>query len=99
MHVLIIGPLTPRLRESLSKSLTEKISPGNQTNSEDLKEQKDQMLTISLQTRKAFKDCFCQMRDSISPLDKLAHLMTGLKVITNAVIILFFSCGEREVRV
>ena len=41
---------------------------------------------MSTSTMSAFRECFVQMRNSISPLDKLAHLLTALKVIVNSVI-------------
>ena len=41
---------------------------------------------MSASTMTAFRECFVQMRNSISPLDKLAHLLTALKVIVNSVI-------------
>ena len=41
---------------------------------------------MSTSTMSAFRECFVQMRNSISPLDKLAHLLTALKVIINSVI-------------
>ena len=40
---------------------------------------------MSATTMTAFRECFVQMRNSISPLDKLAHLLTALKVIVNSV--------------
>ena len=45
---------------------------------------------MSTSTMSAFRECFVQMRNSISPLDKLAHLLTALKVIVNSVINYFY---------
>ena len=82
MHALVIGPLTSRLRDSLRQNLTEKkANPSEHPNSE----MKNDDTFVTQQTMNAFKDCFIQMKNSASPLDKLAHMLTGLKVITNAV--------------
>ena len=90
MHALVIGPLTSRLRDSLRQNLMEKKSNPSQepltSNSDDNSEiMKNEVAFVTQQTLNAFKDCFIQMKNSVSPLDKLAHMLTGLKVITNAV--------------
>ena len=84
MHILIIGPLTSRLRESLLQNLSERNSQLS-TKPIDSEDSQQEIIVISEHTRRAFNDCFVQMKASVSPLDKLAHLMTGLKVITNSV--------------
>ena len=95
MHALVIGPLTSRLRDSLRQNLMEKKSNPSQepltSNSDDNSEiMKNEVAFVTQQTLNAFKDCFIQMKNSVSPLDKLAHMLTGLKVITNAVSFVFF---------
>ena len=82
MHSLIIGPLTCKLRESLRVHLSS--NPGIQGQASNEIEPAN-LLRLSKQTKNAFEECFIQMRNAVSPLDKLAHLLTGLKVITNAV--------------
>ena len=82
MHTLILGPLTVHLRESLRKHLTE-TKPKSQIDPLDPSSKPKNM---SASTLTAFRECFVQMRNSISPLDKLAHLLTALKVIINSVI-------------
>ena len=94
MHALVIGPLTSRLRDSLRQNLMEKKSNPSQepltSNSDDNSEiMKNEVAFVTQQTLNAFKDCFIQMKNSVSPLDKLAHMLTGLKVITNAVSFLY----------
>lgn len=86
MHILVIGPLTASLRESL-RLQTSTFS----TELPRLDEENNELLKLSPTTQNAFKECFIQMRNSISPLDKLAHLLTGLKVLTNAVSAFVFS--------
>jgi len=77
--------LTTRLREALVQHLTqEKPKP-----QQPLFPDGHQLLELSSQTKNAFRDCIQQMKTSVSPLDKLAHLLTGLKVVTNSV-------GEKE---
>ena len=101
MHALVIGPLTSRLRDSLRQNLMDKKSNPSQepltSNSDDNSEiMKNEVAFVTQQTLNAFKDCFIQMKNSVSPLDKLAHMLTGLKVITNAVSFLylcFLSCS------
>ena len=95
MHALVIGPLTSRLRDSLRQNLMEKKSNPSQepltSNSDDNSEiMKNEVAFVTQQTLNAFKDCFIQMKNSVSPLDKLAHMLTGLKVITNAVSFFIF---------
>jgi len=80
MHTLILGPLTVHLRESLRKHLTE-TRPKSQIDPLDPSSKPKNM---SASTLTAFRECFVQMRNSISPLDKLAHLLTALKVIINS---------------
>ena len=83
MHTLILGPLTVHLRESLRKHLSEN-KPKSQL--DPLAEPSYKPKNMSAPTLTAFRECFVQMRNSISPLDKLAHLFTALKVIMNSVI-------------
>ena len=95
MHALVIGPLTSRLRDSLRQNLMEKKSNPSQepltSNSDDNSEiMKNEVAFVTQQTLNAFKDCFIQMKNSVSPLDKLAHMLTGLKVITNAVSFVYY---------
>ena len=81
MHNLVIGPLTTRLREALAQHLTQEKPKPQQPLFPD-----GHQLELSSQTKNAFRDCIQQMKTSVSPLDKLAHLLTGLKVVTNSVL-------------
>ena len=92
MHVLVIGPLTSRLRDSLRQHLTEKKSNTTETTTDNSAIKNDDVAFVTQQTMNAFKDCFIQMKNSVSPLDKLAHMLTGLKVITNAVSHFLWNC-------
>ena len=87
MHALIIGPLTPRLRESLqhyyASTRTDTLNSTNSNTSEINK--------LNTRDKKAFEDCMKQVNESLSPLDKLAHLLTGFKVVSNAVCIWMYS--------
>ena len=87
MHALIIGPLTPRLRESLqhyyASTRTDTLNSTNSNTSEINK--------LNTRDKKAFEDCMKQVKESLSPLDKLAHLLTGFKVVSNAVCICMYS--------
>ena len=81
MHALVTSPLTSSLSQSLRQHLTETKSgvlPQDQIGDGEL-------VNLPQESIDAFKDCLNQMRCTISPLDKLAHMLTGLKVITNAV--------------
>ncbi len=40
---------------------------------------------INHEVKDAFYQCCLQMRDAISPLDKLAHLLTATRVVMNSV--------------
>lgn len=86
MHTLILAPLTPRLRETLGKHLMTAGTNNPRPSSPMPKSwpEEDRIL-LSQQTKNAFRDCLVRMRSSVSPLDKLAHLLTALKVLINAV--------------
>ena len=85
MHALIIDPLTTRLRESLqsyyasTRTDTLNSTASNTSSSETSK--------LNTRDKNAFEDCMKQVNESLSPLDKLAHLLTAFKVISNAVCI------------
>ena len=85
MHTLVLGPLTVHLRESLRKHLSSESKPKSQQLLEPLDPNTCKPKNMSTATLTAFRDCFVQMRNSISPLDKLAHLLTALKVVINSV--------------
>ena len=85
MNTLIIGPLTNYLRQSLQKHLQSIEKTALNT----IEEEEDSYKLKSTRDKMAFEDCMRQVKDTLSPLDKLAHLLTGIKVVSNAVSIFY----------
>ena len=79
MHALIIGPLTEYLRQSLQLHTKPNV-PNNPMETESAESDK-----LNSRDQMAFEDCMRQIKDTLSPLDKLAHLLTGIKVVSNTV--------------
>ena len=79
MHALIIGPLTEYLRQSLQLHTKPNV-PNNPMETESTESDK-----LNSRDQMAFEDCMRQIKDTLSPLDKLAHLLTGIKVVSNTV--------------
>ena len=89
MNTLIIGPLTDYLRQSLQQHLQSIENKTVSALNTITEESEDSYKLKNARDKMAFEDCMRQVKDTLSPLDKLAHLLTGIKVVSNAVSIVF----------
>ena len=89
MNTLIIGPLTDYLRQSLRQHLQSIENKTVSALNTITEESEDGYKLKNARDKMAFEDCMRQVKDTLSPLDKLAHLLTGIKVVSNAVSIVF----------
>jgi hypothetical protein len=90
MHILILtSQLTSRLRDLLEKHLLvdkhQRTSFNYQHGGSSHQSTSGCFKEPPLASLDAFKKCFIQLRNSVSPLDKLAHLLTALKVLLTSV--------------